>query len=212
MILIISNRTINLQGQGPDVFEACLNPVGSENVVLAKAQQEPSGDWQVNLVPMPPAGSWMECGSSCELLVQLVRRMQSREVDPELGGLRFDHENKTYNWIFLIPGYSSTALSGLDQARKLEQEYNANVMLFSWPADPLGLARPNSAESAYRQAQAAARVSAIQLDRSLEQLALLFSQPLRTGANPPGFRFCLLIHSLGNYLFESYIRNPVYGG
>ena len=212
MILIISNRTINLQAQGPDVFEACLNPVGATDVVLAKAEQEPTGNWQINLVPMPPQGSWMDCGPSCELLMQLVQRMKSREEDHHPGGLRFDHDNKTYNWIFLIPGYSSTAQSGLDQARKLEQEYDANVMLFSWPADPLGLDRPTTAESAYRQAQAAARVSAIQLDRSLERLALLFSQPLRSAANPPGLRFCLLIHSLGNYVFESYIRNPVYGG
>jgi hypothetical protein len=54
MILILSNRTINLDCKGPDRYEPFLNPVGAENVVLATAQLAPSGDWLVSLVPSPP--------------------------------------------------------------------------------------------------------------------------------------------------------------
>lgn len=212
MIFILSNRTINLQAQGPDQFEGCLNPIGAEEVVLATAELGASGDWLVNLVPSPPQGSWMTCSDSCELLARLAERMNANEHDDHEGGLRFDQENKTYNWIFLIPGYSSTVSSGLRLARQLEQEYSANVMLFSWPADPPGLAIPSQAPQSYRQAQAAARVSAIQLDKTLEQLGALFVDPIRRGPQAKQFRFCLLIHSLGNYLFESYVRDPVYSG
>jgi hypothetical protein len=136
--------------------------------------------------------------------------MNNQEHDDRPGGLRYDQENKTYNWIFLIPGYSSTASTGLQQARQLEEEYQANVMLFSWPADPPAIS--SNPIQAYRQAQAAARVSAIQLDQTLEGLAQLFANPLRTASRPVGFRFCLLIHSLGNDLFESFVRDPIYSG
>jgi hypothetical protein len=210
MILLFSNRNVNLRQQGAEIFEPCHNPVGSADVLLATAELAPAGDWQVQLVPSPPQGSWMGCGPSCALLAHLVRRMQAGERDDQPGGLHYDEANKTYNWIFYIPGYSSTARAGLEQARKLEEEYQANVMLFSWPADPPAIS--TDPVRAYRQAQAAARVSAIHLDHTLEQLATLFANPLRVNPDRNHFRFCLLIHSLGNYLFESYIRDPIYSG
>lgn len=212
MILILSNRTINLQAQGPDLFEACLNPIGAQDVVLATAELNASGDWLVNLVPTPPQGSWMTCNDSCELLARLVTRMHTGDDDDQEGGLRFDKDNKTYNWIFLIPGYSSSVSSALRLAHQLEKEYHANVMLISWPADPPGLTIPSQAAQSYRQAQAAARVAAIQLDKTLEELGTRFADPIRRGPQGKHFRFCLLIHSLGNYLFESYVRAPVYSG
>lgn len=209
MILLFSNRKVDLQRQGPEQFLPCESPIGSGDVLLATAQAQ-AGDWLVTLVPSPPKGNWHACGPSCALLADLVRRMQNKEHDDRPGGLRYDQENKTYNWIFLIPGYSSTASTGLEQARQLEEEYQANVMLFSWPADPPAIS--SNPDQAYRQAQAAARVSAIQLDQTLEGLAQLFADPLRTAPRPVGFRFCLLIHSLGNYLFESFVRDPIYSG
>jgi hypothetical protein len=210
MILIFSNRKVNLQHQGIEIFQPCLNPIGAEDVLLASADVAPTGDWRVNLVPSPPQGNWMGCGPSCALLADVVRRMQAGEQDDHPGGLRYDQANKTYNWIFFIPGFSSSARSGLQQARQLEEDYQANVMLFSWPADPPDISREPI--RAYRQAQASARVSAIHLDQTLEALAQLFADPLRTSSMRRGFRFCLLIHSLGNYLFESFVRHPIYNG
>lgn len=212
MILIISNRKVSLQRQGANIFDACVNPVGAEDVLLATAQVGTAGDWLVNLVPTPPKGSWTSCSASCALLVELVNRMKAGEHDDRPGGIRYDQENKTYNWIFFIPGFSSTASTGLEKARQLESEYNANVILFSWPADPPDLSVPGNLKSAYRQAQASARVSAIHLDKTLEQLGQLFAEPLRRERDRPGFRFCLLMHSLGNYVFESYVRDPLYSG
>lgn len=210
MILIFSNRKVNLQRQGPQMFEPCVNPVGGEDVLLAAAWENTGGDWRVNLVPTPPEGSWTGCAASCAFLADLVKRMKAGEEDDQPGGLHYDQENKTYNWIFYIPGYSSTAAAGLEQARQLEQDYKANVMLFSWPADPPDIT--TNPVRAYRQAQAAARVSAIHLDQTLEQLAHGFAEPMRGSGTRKGFRFCLLMHSLGNYVFESFITNSVYSG
>ena len=210
MILLFSNRQVDLNQQGAALFLPCENPIGGADVLLATADSGTGGDWRVNLVPSPPQGNWNGCGPSCALLADLVRRMKAGEHDDHPGGLRYDPTNKTYNWIFLVPGYSSTARSGLQQARQLEEEYQANVMLFSWPADPPAIT--GDPVRAYRQAQAAARVSAIQLDQTLEGLNQFFASPLRQGANPVGFRFCLLMHSLGTYVFESYVRDPIYGG
>ena len=209
MILLFSNRKVNLDHKGADIFLPCENPIGGEDVLLATANAAAEGDWLVNLVPSPPQGNWNSCGPSCALLADLVRRMNAREHDDSPGGLRYDQVNKTYNWIFFVPGYSSTASSGLQKAKQLEEEYQANVMLFSWPADPSSITI--NPIRAYREAQAAARVSAIQLDRTLEGLNQLFARPLRQSSQPVGFRFCMLLHSLGNYLFESYVRDAIYG-
>jgi hypothetical protein len=208
MILIFSNRNVNLQQQGVKIFQPCLNTVGAEDVLLATAKVDPAGDWLVNLVPSPPQGNWMACGPSCALLADVVKRMKAGEHDDHPGGLRYDEANKTYNWIFFIPGYSSTPSTGLEHAKQLEKEYQANVMLFSWPADPQAIT--SDPIRAYRQAQASARVSAIHLDHTLEAIAQLFADPLRNASARVGFRFCLLMHSLGNYLFESFVRAPIY--
>ena len=210
MILIFSNRKVNLEQQGPRIFEPFVNPVGGEDVLLATAQVATTGDWLVNLVPSPPKGNWMNCDTSCELLAEVVKRMKAGEKDDHPGGLRYDHANKSYNWIFFIPGYSSTASTGLEQARKLEEEYQANVILFYWPADPPAIT--SDPIRAYREAQASARVSAIHLDQTLEQLAEVFTNPLQSTPDRHGFRFCLLMHSLGNYVFESFIRGSIYSG
>lgn len=210
MILIFSNRKVNLSKTNADIFLPCENPIGGENVLLATVDNAAAGDWIVNLVPTPPIGNWNSCGPSCAVLADLVRRMKAREHDDRPGGLRYDHANKTYNWIFLVPGYSSTASSGLQQAKLLEEEYQANVMLFSWPADPPAITFDPI--NAYRQAQGAARVSAIQLDQTLEGLNQLFAGPMRQESQSAGFRFCMLLHSLGNYAFESYVRSPIYAG
>jgi hypothetical protein len=208
MILLFSNRKVNLGEQGADMFLPCVNPIGGEDVLLATVNAASAGDWIINLVPSPPQGHWNSCGPSCALLADLVRRMNAREHNDSPGGLRYDQANKTYNWIFFVPGYSSTTSSGLQKAKQLEEEYQANVMLFSWPADP-----PVTIDTIrYPQAQAAARVSAIQLDRTLEGLNQFFAGPLRQFSQPVGFRFCMLLHSLGNYVFESYVRDPIYAG
>ena len=208
MILLFSNRKVNLAERGADMFLPCENPIGGEDVLLATVNAASAGDWIVNLVPSPPQGHWNSCGPSCALLADIVRRMNGREHNDSPGGLRYDQANKTYNWIFFVPGYSSTTSSGLQKAKQLEEEYQANVMLFSWPADP-----PAAIDTIrYPQAQAAARVSAIQLDRTLEGLNQFFTGPLRQSSQPVGFRFCMLLHSLGNYVFESYARDPIYAG
>jgi hypothetical protein len=209
MILIFSNRKVNLEQHGTDIFLPCENPIGGEDVLLATATSNARGDWSVTLVPPLPQGSWSCCGPSRALLSDLVRRMNAGEYEDTPGGLRYDHANKTYNWIFFIPGYSSTAKSGLQKAKELEEEYQANVMLYSWPADP---SASNIEAIRYREAQAAARVSAIQLDQTLEGLNQHFSHLLRQANQPARVRFCMLIHSLGNYLFESYARDPIYSG
>jgi hypothetical protein len=208
MILLFSNRKVNLAKQGAEIFLPCENPISGEDVLLATANAASAGDWIVNLVPSPPQGNWTNCGPSCALLADLVRRMNARQHDESPGGLRYDQVNKTYNWIFFVPGYTSTASSGLQKAKQLEEEYNANVMLFSWPADPPAITI--NPIRAYREAQAAARVSAIQLDQTLEGLNQLFAWPLRQASQPVGFRFCMLLHSLGNYVFELYVKDPIY--
>jgi hypothetical protein len=57
MILLFSNRKINLALQGTDMFLPCENPIGGENVLLATANAAAAGDWIVNLVPSPPQGN-----------------------------------------------------------------------------------------------------------------------------------------------------------
>ncbi len=91
----------------------------------------------------------------------------------------------------------------LEESYDLQERYNVAVVIFSWPSQPGGVIPE------YLQARAIARDSVIALDRVFE----LMGRYVRESADELcNFSINLLVHSLGNYLFEHFIRDPVFGG
>ena len=109
-----------------------------------------------------------------------------------------DAASGTITWVLLIPGYTSNLRDSLAKAKALEATYRVNVILFSWPADPSGIE-----PSRYYTARDAATFSSAKLNRLLQHLEQEFATPARQALGEK-FRLNLLMHSLGNRVFEKY--------
>ena len=76
--------------------------------------------------------------------------------------------------------------------------------MFSWPSNPGGFIPIE-----YQRARAISESSAIALDRTFEAMGRYFRE---VREEPCEVSFNLLVHSLGNYLFEHFIRSPILAG
>lgn len=108
--------------------------------------------------------------------------------------------------LFLIHGYNTTFSHALETAHTLEQSYGLEVVLFTWPSRPGGL---NLLE--YLRARNDARNSFNVLNYFFNKYSSQIKELARLGSaqdvNCYPLTVNLLIHSLGGYLFENYIRN-----
>lgn len=199
MIIIISNRNINPNASDENLFGTGINPKGSNEVRLAQATFN-NNQWNLSLV------------HEDENLT--AENLPSRKLFNEIFEGISNKTNKS-NWLFHIPGYNSSVRGGLEASLELSQRYNVDVILFSWPAQPSGT--PISPDSYERQRQIA-KDSANALDQVFAKLHSYIQEFSLTDKNrglgglKSKLNFSLLSHSLGNFVVESYIRNPIFSG
>ena len=104
--------------------------------------------------------------------------------------------------VFYIHGFNKPFIESLSQAEDIKDRYGVGVTVFSWPSNPGGFIT-----SEYRQAQAIARDSVMAIDRAFERLGRFYRELPDESCN---CSMNLLVHSLGNFLFEHFIRSPVF--
>ncbi|NJN88739.1 MAG: alpha/beta hydrolase [Leptolyngbyaceae cyanobacterium SL_7_1] len=114
------------------------------------------------------------------------------------------------DWLFYIHGFNLSFKGNLAECRRIQAKYNVNIIAFSWPSNQGGFARDE-----YRDARQAAKASSFALDRTLEKLGgylLERADRLRDEPDTPGCKLSLnlISYSLGSYLMESYIRQPIF--
>ena len=199
MILILSHRELKPNGKGVETFQRCLKAEGSTQILLAMASIESNQEWGVDLLPADPVEEWEESRECLNLFSQLIKRMVDGEIESGAGKLQRNPETEAYTWIVFVPGYSSNLNDSLEKAKELEDTYNSNVILYSWPADPEG-----TEPARYFKARDAARLSARRLKSLLIHLEQVFAKPARE-ALAEDFRISMLLHSLGNKVLESLI-------
>jgi len=169
------------------LFGENVNRKGPGELRLAWAERQPDDSWQVNLVPEP-------------------RRLAFENLPSRNAFLQFRQqliEEKT-NAVFYIHGYNQAFVDTLEQADLIQELYGVGVVMFSWPSNPGGFI---SIE--YHRAKAIAESSAIAIDRTFEAMGRYF-RDVRGELCEVSFN--LLVHSLGNYLFEHFIRSPIFAG
>jgi hypothetical protein len=201
MILILSHRELKPNGKGVETFQRCLKAEGSTQILLAMASIENDQKWGVDLLPADPVEEWEESSECLNLFSQLIKSMVGRETESGAQKLQRNPETGAYTWILFIPGYSSNLNDSLKKAKEMEDTYNSNVILYSWPADPEG-----TEPARYFKARDAARLSARRLKSLLTHLEQVFTKPARE-ALAEDFRISMLLHSLGNKVLESLILN-----
>ncbi len=192
MLVIVSNRSINEGATDETLFGEQTNAKGIDELRLAKASyNEPEERWMLELL------SESEQGLSEE---NLPSRRLFNEI---LEGI----SNRTHrcNWMFYIHGFNQSFLQGLKDSWAISQRYDLDLIAFSWPSNPGGFVTTE-----YTKARQAAKASANALDRILEKMGRYLSTRSLEEVSNCQVSLNLLAHSLGNFLMESYIRNPVF--
>ncbi|MEM7772289.1 MAG: alpha/beta hydrolase [Cyanobacteria bacterium P01_A01_bin.37] len=196
MIIVISNREVNV-GAANDarLFGEGSNAKGLDEVRLATATKDETektkDQWTLELLPEPDTLT-PETLPSRQLFEKIVQKTKDGELTSE--------------WVFYIHGYNQSFRKTLEASWDLEQTYGVNVIVFSWVANPGGFVL-----SEYKKARQAAKASSNAVDHSLEQLGTYLTgfieelEDLDVGIS-------LLVHSLGNFLVEQFVRSPVFSG
>ena len=184
-ILVATNRNIaNRNRNDPRLFGDRVNSKGPSEIRLAWAERI-NGRWQLDLVPEP------------DRLREINR--PSRLV---FAACRDSLEETGRHCSLYVHGYNQEFEATLNQAYELRQRYGLAIVLFSWPSNPGGLFIDE-----YARARAIARTSSTAFARILDLLARYFRE---TGAQHCQISFNMIIHSLGNLLFEEFVRAPMF--
>lgn len=193
-MLIITNRNINeskfKNGVGNhEAFGDNVNAKGPNEVRLARGTKV-DGEWKIELVTEPSPLS--------------RNNLPSYE---EFRRVRMKLQEQGKNCVFFVHGFNQSFKKNLEKSLEIEEQYGVEVIAFSWPSNPGGFKTKE-----YRHAKRTARASVGALDSTLEKLAEYFKEPFNEDAlEACDTKLTLMIHSLGNYLFQQYINDSIYG-
>ncbi|MDJ0900706.1 MAG: alpha/beta hydrolase [Xenococcus sp. MO_188.B8] len=190
MIIVISNRNVNQEYNNEYLFGELPNDQGGDKIRIAKADYKvDSKQWALELIPE-------DNGTN----------LPSKELFEEIAtGI----SSGTYkrNWVFYIPGYNQSSRSALDASWQISQKYDVDVVLFSWPSNPGGFITEE-----YPDAMEAAEVSAKALKRTFEKLDKYSRNCPLDSTEQRRISLNLLVHSLGNFVVENYVKLHLLSG
>ncbi len=191
MIIIVSNRNVNEGATDHTAFGEQTNTQGINELRVATVSYNTgTSQWRVDLLPETNDPSNPPSKVLFEQVTTLIRS----------GDL-----NK--RWVFYIHGFNQSFLDNLEACQALKENYDLNVIAFSWPSNPGGFVF-----NEYRRARLAAQASSSAFDRTLEKIEQYLLSRSHEEIMACNISINLLIHSLGNYLVESFIRSPVFNG
>jgi hypothetical protein len=186
-ILVVTNRNINDPSQTDEgLFGEQVNANGPSEIRLAWAEYR-GGRWHLELIPEP------------DLLTE-----QNRPSRLVFEACRESLLDSGRDCVFYVHGFNKQFRETLEQAKAIHDRYRVATVVFSWPSNPGGFIIDE-----YRQAQAIARNSTVAFDRTMQ----LLSSYIREGfPDECGISLNMITHSLGNYLLEDFILDPIFSG
>lgn len=194
-MLVITNRNLNKvfanSGNGDqNAFGEQLNTDGPNEVRLANATKE-GENWVVKLVKQPKILTENNLPSRTEFEAMLKRCR--------------DHGK---NCLFYVHGYNKSFDETLEQGWRLQEKYNLEVVLFSWPSNTGGFPIHE-----YKHVKRVARTSTGAIDSSFEKLAKYMQMPFYKDALMScNVSLNLMTYSMGNFVFQSYVEGSTYDG
>ena len=137
MILVFSNRSLILNGDGLSLFKAKEDDRDAErNSTLSMAEaiyNSEQESWTINLIADNLAQNTKGFDLSCEYLNKLAKSMATVSQAGQRQGLAIDRNNKnSCDWIFYIPGYSSSLEKGLNRARARLHRSRTHISITSF--------------------------------------------------------------------------------
>lgn len=185
---VVTNRNLQPNAEPRHRFGPNFNELGPNELRLAEANKI-DGQWQVNILEDRMTYDGREMWASEAAFLMAQHRMR---------------DTKT-NCLFFVHGFNTDFDSALESAYAIQQIYNIEVVLFTWPSNGGGAGGLLS----YRDDKRDATLSVNALDRCLEKLIGYFTQYADLACKQ---RFSLAMHSMGNYLFKSLLKSSVYQG
>jgi esterase/lipase superfamily enzyme len=193
IMLIVTNRNIfksNFKnGVGDEgAFGDGVNSKGPNEVRLAHAEKK-QGKWKVKLVQEPSKITESNIPSQKEFAL-----------------LREKLTSKKKNCVFFVHGFNQSFKKNLEKSLALEKQHGVEVVAFSWPSNPGGFKTKE-----YRHAKRIAKSSVGALDATLEKIGGYLREPFnREVLKACDVRFSFMTYSLGNFLFQNYVRDASY--
>jgi esterase/lipase superfamily enzyme len=187
-LLIVSNRNINNESATDlSLFGEKVNRQGASEIRLAWAEKGAGGKWKLELIKEPRnlTGDNIPSRSAFLEYLNLLKENQK-------------------NCVYYVHGFNKEFSESLQQAYSIHKRYGTGVVLFSWPSNPGGFITKE-----YKKAKAIASNSIVALDRTFEKL---HSYMFEFADENCEISLNLLVHSLGNYIFEQFIKSPIFSG
>ncbi|MBX2862267.1 MAG: alpha/beta hydrolase [Leptolyngbyaceae cyanobacterium MAG.088] len=186
---VVTNRNLQQEERPEEPFGAGFNKKGPNELRLAEVSKV-GNKWQIDILKDRTTYNGEEMWASEAAFLQAQKRMQ---------------QNQT-NALFFVHGFNTGFNDALDIAYKIEQLYNLEVILFTWPSE--GREHLELADS-YQDHKRDAALSIGALDRCLEKLAGYFTKYADQACKR---KFSLAMHSMGNYLFKRLLSSSIYQG
>ena len=184
-IIVVSNRNVNKGATDHTLFGDDLNPKGAEQLNIALADKS-TGSWELELLSNPTNPAYKK-PSSFEVFKQAIKT------------------NNGKDWVFFVHGFNQSLEKNLNKCLEI-QDYGVNVVAFSWPSNP-GPQEIWKKAKEYKRAVKNAKRSTIALERCMEKMRdyikLTQSGDCQLNVN-------MVVHSLGNTLFEEFVRSSTY--
>ena len=195
-MLIITNRKIN-----EDNF---TNKIGNENAFGDELDIDAKGQQKLRFAMAKKANAVWQ--------VELIEETNASEDDSDTKFPSFEdqycelrkklaEENK--NCIFFVHGFNQSFKKNLKKSLDIENLHSVEVIMFSWPSNPM----KHISDSEYKEARIIAKKSAKALNLIFTELDSYHEKLVNDGeTNISNSKISLLVFSLGNYLFQEFIQ------
>ncbi len=228
-MFVITNRRVDESSHAVKDAFGHKPAEGPNELRLAEAQRGSRG-WEARVLPntLTPAMA-KEVGLSLDGGERYASEYVARKLHRKL------LKGKGRNLLLYVHGFNNNMTSVLDRAAKLEQAYNVEVLIFSWPANGGGVRGVASYKSDKRDALASVGAFNRVLERLEDILRVIhdgYVQELEAKANARfdddaeawdryfsaavekrcPFTINLMLHSMGNYLYKHLLSSSVYNG
>ena len=186
---VVTNRILQPTAAPEERFGATFNRMGPHELRLAEVQK--IGDaWQVDILDDRVTYNGEQMWASEAAFLKAQKRMCQNHTDA----------------LFFVHGFNTDFRDALEGAYRIEQLYNLEVILFTWPSNGGGAIE---GLSSYQDDKRDAALSIGALDRCFEKLAGYF---MKYADQTCKRRFNLALHSMGNYLFKRLLSSSIYQG
>lgn len=186
---VVTNRNLQPNASPEERFGATFNRKGPNELRLAEAQKV-DDRWQVDILDDRITYNGEEMWASEAAFLKVQQRMGQRQT----------------NALFFVHGFNTDFSDALEIAHRIEQLYNLEMVLFTWPSNGGGTVE---GLASYQDDKRDAALSIGAFDRCLEKLAGYFIKHRDKACR---CKFNLAMHSMGNFLFKRLLSSSIYQG